>query len=810
MKQLRKTDTIIERKPLDASQSATTSFLSEFVGALLNTKRPPNVLVPQATSLGEQVRYLAKLWLFGVVLMTAATWGMVRLDIFDRPGTAALVYLLIIVVLSLMDSFITSAIFSLVAVGCLDYFFMLPLYSLEIASTQDMVALAAFIATSFAITTLVRRARHFGEAQHQQAHLLDLTPDAILVLDVNRVITYWNRGAENLFGWKRDEAIGKVAHLLLKTAYPAPLDEILETSKRMGRWEGELVQTNRDGGQVYVQSKLILRRDVRGNPIGALESNTDITARKRAEEALRRSQAAYLSEAQRLSHTGSFGWNVTTGELTWSEESFRIFGYDRTTSPTLDMLFQRVHPEDRDLVQRTLEQATSREEPLDFEHRAQMPDGSIKTLHVVGRPSTDESGQVKMIGAVMDVTSHKIAYDAMENSELRYRNLFKFMPISLWKLDVRRLMEMFDELKGNGVTDFRAYLSDHPEFFNRATDVIIAEEVNEATVRMFGASRQEELLGSIGRFFKMRPDTMERILESRFNDDALFEEKSQLVTMDGRLIDVLLTAERTEFGVALAGLVELTDLVRTQETLERLQIEFAHAARVSTLGELTASIAHELNQPLGAITTNCEAGLRWLDRPEPNLNEVLALTRRSLADARRAADIIARVRAMAARRATERVLVGPHDVILEALQFLRHEVEWRGVTVSHIFSPAAPQVLADRTLLHQVIVNLAVNAMQAMAQVGTAERRITVRTASSDGAMLRCSVEDSGPGIEPDHLPRLFDSFFTTKPGGMGMGLSICHSIIEAHGGRIEADNGSIHGGARFSFTLPAAGGTRQ
>jgi C4-dicarboxylate-specific signal transduction histidine kinase len=299
--------------------------------------------------------------------------------------------------------------------------------------------------------------------------------------------------------------------------------------------------------------------------------------------------------------------------------------------------------------------------------------------------------------------------------------------------------------------------------------------------------------------------TMRCILQRRFRNETVCEAKSQLVTIDGRLIDLLMTSAQTEAGITRAALVELTDLVRAREALARPQIEFAHAARVSTLGELTASIAHELNQPLGAIAVNCEASLRWLQRPQPNLDEVHELTKRSLADARRAAEIIDHVRGMAVHRAPERALVPLHDVIQEALQFLRHEVGWRGITVSHVLSAASSNVLADRTLLHQLIVNLCVNAMQAMAQIGEAERRITVRTESPDGTVLRCSVEDSGPGIELHHLSRLFESFFTTKRGGMGMGLSICRSIIEAHGGEIEADNGSVHGGARFSFTLPVA-----
>ncbi|MDI3561899.1 PAS domain S-box protein [Bradyrhizobium sp. Arg816] len=811
MKHLSRTDTTVESSTPAGVKPMPTTFVSDFVAALLSTKAIPDFVVPAVKpSLNEHIRYLARLWSFGIVLMASVTWGMVRLQIFDRPGTAVLVYLLVIVLLSLMDGLITSALFSVIGVGCLDYFFTLPLHSFEVGSAQDMVALSTFLVTSFVITTFVRRARRFGEAQHEQANLLDLTPDAVLVLDASRVIIYWNRGAENLFGWTRDEAVGKVVHLLLKTVYPAPLEEILETSRRHGHWEGELIQTTRNGAQVFVASKWILRRDARGKPIGTLQSNTDITARKRAEEALLTSQAAYLSEAQRLSRTGSFGWNVMTGELNWSEETFRIYGYDRAVTPTLDMALQRVHPEDRESVRRALDAAITHREPLDIEHRLKMPDGTIKNLHIVGRPLAEDSGGLKLFGAVNDVTQHKVAYTALQDSEMRYRHLFKFMPISLWKLDVRGLVDMFKDVKAAGVTDFPAYLRAHPEFVAQAMQVIITEEVNEASVRMFGAKGHAELLGPIAPRFRTRPDTMARILESRFRNEAIFEEKSQLNTADGRLIDVLVTAARTDAGITLAGVVELTDLVRTQETLEKLQIEFAHAARVSTLGELTASIAHELNQPLGAIATNCQANLRWLNRAEPDLDEVRALTQRSLADARRAADIIARVREMAARRAPERVLVSPHDVILEALQFLRHEVEWRGVKVSHIFSPAAPPVLGDRTLLHQVIVNLAVNAMQAMAQTGVAERKITVRTTSIDGTVLRCSVEDSGKGIEPEHLPRLFESFFTTKEGGMGMGLSICRSIIESHGGRIEADNGSTHGGARFSFSLPAANVTLQ
>ncbi len=163
---------------------------------------------------------------------------------------------------------------------------------------------------------------------------------------------------------------------------------------------------------------------------------------------------------------------------------------------------------------------------------------------------------------------------------------------------------------------------------------------------------------------------------------------------------------------------------------------------------------------------------------------------------------------MATRRIPEQTLVSLDDIIREALLFLRHEVESGRVAVSHLPALGSPKVLADRTQLQQVVVNLAVNAMQAMAQAASTNRNIIIRTAVPEPASVRCSVEDGGPGIEPQHITRLFDSFFTTKDGGMGMGLRICRSVIEAHGGRIAADNESSQGGARFYFTLPIANAT--
>jgi C4-dicarboxylate-specific signal transduction histidine kinase len=297
-------------------------------------------------------------------------------------------------------------------------------------------------------------------------------------------------------------------------------------------------------------------------------------------------------------------------------------------------------------------------------------------------------------------------------------------------------------------------------------------------------------------------------MESRFRGLSTFQEETKFVTLDGREIDVLFTAARLESiggrGIGLVGAIDITDRIRAQERFQQVQADFAHAARLSVLGEIAASIAHEVNQPLAAVMTNGETGLRWLDRPEPNVPKARELMERILNDAGRAADIIARIRVMATGRAPQQTALALHDVIAESMLFLRHELQSKGVSISLELAPALPQVTGDRTQLNQVVVNLVINAVQAMVQSGKGRRSISIRTMLSDPETVCCVVEDSGPGLDPTHLTRLFDSFFTTKHTGMGMGLSICRSIIEAHDGHIEADNKSALGGARFSFALPA------
>jgi PAS domain S-box-containing protein len=758
-----------------------------------------------------RLRYLIALWAAGGITLAFATWACLRLGL--NFATTAFVFLIVIVLLSLLDSFISSAVFSIVAISCLNYFFTDPPLTSYVASLQDIAALVAFILTSLAVTSLVRRLRRLRELHRKQTQLLDLTHHPIFVRDMNDVITYWNRGAEELYGWKSEEALGKVSHTLLQTVFPAPLEQIMQTLQSVGRWEGELLHTSRDGTKVSVESRWSLQRNDNGHPIGTLETNNNITERKRAEDALRRTHETYLAEAQQLSHTGSFGWDVSSGEIFWSEESFRIFEYDPKLKPSVNLVIERVHPDDVPLVLQVIERAKSHQQDFDFEHRLIMPDGSVKHLHVVAHPVRVQPGkQLQFMGALMDVTARRQAEEALRTNEQRYRHLFHNMPVALWRIDTRGPAELLAGLRADGVTNLSAYLDQHPDFLTRAIDATRIEEVNERAIEMFGARDANEMTRSGPRHWRQNPGTFRRILESRFRGEQRFQEETKLLTLDGRTIDVLLTAARpgliNDPGISIVGFIDVSERIRAREMLQHVQAEFAHAARVSMLGELTASIAHEVNQPLTAARTNAETGLRWLDRAEPNVPKARELMQHILDDARRASDIVARIRAMAAGRAPQLTALALHDVISESMLFLRHQLQSQSVTVSLNLAPALPEVTGDRTQLQQVVVNLAINAVQAMAQSGTARRSISIRTALSDAETVCCIIEDSGPGIDPNHLPHLFDNFFTTKDGGMGMGLPISRSIIEAHDGHIRADNESALGGARFSFALPANRGS--
>jgi PAS domain S-box-containing protein len=223
-------------------------------------------------------------YLSGGIALALLTFVCFRIGL--DLATTAVLYLILITLLSLQGSFLLSAILSLIGVGCLAYYFAPPIFSFHVSDPLNAVAIIAFLTTSAVITHLVSRVRKSTETLREQAALLDLTHDTVFVRDVNDVITYWNRGAEELYGRTRNEAVGKNSHDLNQTVFPAPFEDIKAELIRTGRWDGELIHTRRDGTKVVVASRWSLQRDGQGRPAGTLETNNDITERKRAEEAV--------------------------------------------------------------------------------------------------------------------------------------------------------------------------------------------------------------------------------------------------------------------------------------------------------------------------------------------------------------------------------------------------------------------------------------------------------------------------------------------------------------------------------------------
>jgi PAS domain S-box-containing protein len=639
----------------------------------------------------------------------------------------------------------------------------------------------------------------------------------------------------------------------------------------------------------------------------------DLTEHKRAESALRQSQA-YLTQAQELSRTGSFGWSVATGEIIWSEETFRIFRCDRTTRPTVEFMVQRTHPDDRAAVQQTIDHASIDGKDFDHEYRLLMPDGSVKYVHAVARAERDASGRIAFVGAVTDVTAAKEAerklrrseerlqraFDEIKKSEDRLRLVIDTIPTLVWRAGPEGSPDFLNQpaLDYTGLSpdqaEFgwpRAFHPDDKKGMLAKWSAIRASGMPgglEARLRrfdgeyrwfLFQAEPLRDEAGNIVKWYgsstdiedRKRTEEALRESEQRFRDyaetasDWLWETgPDHRVTLLSDLYDVGIPPSRV-IGVArweIATDVEsepekwrlhramleahrpfrnfvytvgtgspvyiqtsgkpfydtngnflgyrgsgtnITASVRAdhaEQALRKAQAELARVTRVTTLGELTASIAHEVNQPLAGVVANAEACLRWLDRGIPDLDAVRRSVEWVIDDGNRASEVIRRVRALANKADIEKVPLDINDVVSEVIALVQRELISQQVSLQTGFEPALPMILGDRVQLQQVIINLVMNGIEAMQSVTDRPRELVIRSGQDDARRVRMSVTDCGVGISAEHADRVFNSFFSTKPGGMGMGLSICRSIIEAHGGRLWA-TANVRQGATFQFILP-------
>jgi PAS domain S-box-containing protein len=350
----------------------------------------------------------------------------------------------------------------------------------------------------------------------------------------------------------------------------------------------------------------------------------------------------------------------------------------------------------------------------------------------------------------------------------------------------------------------------------------IATDANDAFLRIVGYSRQDLLSGHV-QWATMTPPEY-RAADARAIDDLRQRGSSppyekEYIRKDGSRIPVLVGGALIE-GSEENGVAFVLDLTeqkeaeaelaarrtaakQAEEQLQALQVELAHATRVTTLGELSASIAHEVGQPLGAIVTSGEACLRWLGRGESQPEEARACVQHMIGEGRRASEIVRRIRTLTRKAAPRKTPLQLNDVINDVVALVQREVLNHRVSLRLELDSGLPALLGDRVQLQQVLINLVINGIQAMADIGGDSRELRVESHRDSDGHVVVAVQDSGPGIDPESANQLFDAFFTTKAEGMGMGLSICRSIIEAHGGQVWASNNAGHG-ASFQFSLPS------
>lgn len=395
-----------------------------------------------------------------------------------------------------------------------------------------------------------------------------------------------------------------------------------------------------------------------------------------------------------------------------------------------------------------------------------------------------------------------------QSAEDGFQAIYERSGISIWREDWTAVAEAVMALRQAGIADIERHFAGRPEELRALRSKVMITDVNAFTLEETGAAAKDAYLGSLDRLLPDTDQTFVQWLVAIGRGDRFFRSEAHIMCADGRQRDVLFTATlpraRGGFSDVIVTSLDVTAFKRAQAHLAAADTELARTSRITTVGALSASIAHEVNSPLAAIVANAQAALRWLRRPGPDVAEAALALDDVISAATRARDVVARTRAYLGNRGR---VVAPIDLVQAARDanlLVEREIRSHGAAVHLAAEDGIPPVPADLIQIQQIFVNLLVNAAQAMAE-SPGRRDITVAIRRVDGSAA-VDVIDTGPGIEPDRRIRIFEPFHSTKVGGMGMGLAICRNLIDAHGGDIWVDAGP-DGGAAFHFLLPFAHG---
>ena len=876
-------------------------------------------------------RAFAAQLLLGSTALTLLTLAFVPLQV--DLALSAFAFLVVIVLVSLMGNFTASALLSFAAVLALNYFFTPPVLQFRIDAAQVLALLAVFFFTSLIVTQLIRntptqeesareaeaKLKHaeieLRNSERERREVFEHNPVMYFMVDASGTVLNVNTLGAAQLGYSPSELAGQsVMNVFLEEDRELVRQCVavcLQTVGQSHTWEVRKIR--KDGSLLWVRenAKAMPRAD---DKLVVLIACEDITERKQTENALRQSEA-YLAQAQEISRTGSFGWNPTTGELIWSQETFRIFQCDPATKPTIPFVFERIHPEDRDTVRTAIEQATRGGRDFDHQHRLLLPDGSVKHVHGQARATTDGRGRLEFVGVIADVTAAREAERNLRRSEAYLAEAQHLSHTSSWAWDIRRgdflyrsaelyrlfgfdpddpaattqailaridpedvprLSDLHHQIMREKKTaqfefDFRIELPDgtirhahsvaHPvldrtgelvEFVGTHMDVTEQQNARDKLEKAMIALRESEqrfrdyaetasdwlwetgpdhrfarllehtkatgvgVSGVIGQFRWDIASDLESEPEKWRQHRAMLDAHLPFRDLEYRRVDPMgapiyirtsgkpfFDANGTFLGYRGVS-TDVTAIVRAEQAeqaLREAQAELAHVTRVTSLDELTTTIAHEINQPLAAILANAEACRSWLDRAPPDL----AAARRSVEwivdDGNRTSEVIRRVRALSKKDDIESGPLDINVILREALPLVSRELASQNVAVRMELAPDLPPISGDRIQLQQVIINLVLNAIEAMQSVTDRPRELLIRSAQDERGVV-VTVTDCGVGFAEENVERMFSPFFTTKPSGMGLGLSICRSIVESHGGRLSVVR-QEGPGATFQFTLP-------